>query len=699
MHPVSFAMAYLMAAGLSAQCGRPTPPPGGFPIDYTPTVSVSYSDGYQSFGSLLLPNVPAPACGWPLVVYVHPLGGSRLDEPGLRTLLAEQGYAVWSYDVRGQGQALVANSGHANEGSTLWGPAERHDLAEQIAFVAAEPVWQGVIDGGRLAVIGTSQGGAHAWLAAAWSGETIAWPGRTTMTFPQVACVVPRALVASSPDDWLRGGELFSSWWIEAVTGSYAALPLDPAFVQQARTAFVAQDPASLAAAWLAEGRDLRARLAASVVPTLYGHAYLDLVNSPLAGIEALASMAGSTRAMLGTIGHAVPVNDLEVEAAENLILRWFQRYLWGEPNEVDVEVRHVMSELPLDGIVRDDPSAAWNRGFHDDLTTPPTAARLFLHADGSLAAAVEPSPTSATLSQVVDPQASLFDPVSWFDVPAARDLATVLAACPLAEQVWATTVSSDQRLVRSATLHLELTPDASAWMVAALLTVQPPGGAEVMVAHRALASRTSVAGVAEAHDLRLPPVAVEVPAGASVRLRLRNLWLQEFPMAQRLDAAPIFGDFEVAIALGDAANGSWLDLPLVAVAPRLVVERQTLALDTLNPVTATLRGGVARAGDPYFVAVGLSGQVPSTPYLGEWIPLDVDWLVAASAASAASYYQGFLGFLDAGGEALCTLDYSAVAPLPQYLNGLHLTMAAFVWDYQWAPTGKPSNACELMLR
>jgi hypothetical protein len=121
--------------------------------------------------------------------------------------------------------------------------------------------------------------------------------------------------------------------------------------------------------------------------------------------------------------------------------------------------------------------------------------------------------------------------------------------------------------------------------------------------------------------------------------------------------------------------------------------------LATLPKVDATVRGGLDHAGDPYFVAIGLSGIVPSTSYLGVTVPVEGDWLVVASAASSLPYYTGFLGFLDASGEASCTVDYSAAAPLPQVLNGSRLTMIAFVWDSQWAPTGEASNACEIALR
>ena len=86
---------------------------------------------------LIRPAVPPPSCGWPLVVFVHPFGQTRADDIGMQMAIAGQGYAVWGYDVRGQGQAFGANPTHVAAGSTLWGAVERCDLAEQIQFVGS----------------------------------------------------------------------------------------------------------------------------------------------------------------------------------------------------------------------------------------------------------------------------------------------------------------------------------------------------------------------------------------------------------------------------------------------------------------------------------------------------------------------------------------------------------------------------------
>ncbi len=688
-----------LAATAVAQCARPTPPAGGHPVQTTLSVQVSYSDGYQTFATLTTPVGPPPSCGWPLVVYVHRLGHNRFEELPLQVFLAEHGFAVWSYDVRGQGEARTANAGHAQEGTTLWGPVERHDLAEQVAFVAAAPQWQGIVDASRLGVLGTSQGGAHAWIAAASSGALLATPGRSPLPFPDVRCVVARDLVACSADDWLRGGLLFSTWWIDAVSVGDPSVIFDAAFVQQARAGFVGQDPSALLAAWQAEGRRIGAALSSSTVPTFYSHAYHDLINSPLSAVERLESMPAPTRTMLSTLGHGVVRNELEAAANDNLTLRWLLRYLWDAHNEVDLEPPDLLALMPLDASTRDDLLSQWSRAHVAGLATPASVERFHLHEDGLLRSAPPAAAQApARISQVLDPAAASFTPAAYFDQPTVRALPNVLSACPLDERVWSLAVPVDVQLLRSPTLHLQLTPDAPEWMLAALLTVQPAGGDEVLLSSGAVASRSSSPGASESHDLRLPPVGVEVPAGATIRLRLRNLWLREFPMAPRLSVAPIFGDFDVDLAL-EPTSGCWLDLPLEPSAPHLVVARQRVDLALAQPVAATLRGGAPHAGDPYFVAVGLGGMVPATPYLGELFPLEDDWLMAASVASGASYYTGFLGFLDALGEANVGFDYSAAAPLPQFLNGAQITMAAFVWDYEWAPTGQPTNACEILLR
>ena len=693
--------AFAMAANAQG-CLRPEPPPGGFPVQLDLVVPVTYSDGYATFGSLLRPAAPPPACGWPLVVFIHPLGQMRAYDFARQQRIAAQGYAVWSFDVRGQGQAQLVNTQHPNAGSTLWGPVERCDLAEQLAFVAANGAWAGIVDGSRIAVAGSSQGAGLAWSAAALSGQQLVVPGRPAIQFPTIACAIPVGLVADPIQAWVRGGELFSSWFVEAISGSYTGTPFDPAFMAMARNAFLVQDPAGLAAALAAEGRGLAAQLATSTVPVLYQHAWLDVVDGPLSGLQCLEAHAGPHRALFGAVGHGVPANTGQVERLDVLTLRWLHRFLWNEANEVELESPFEVAQPPLDPVAYDDVSTRWNHAQEDSLTTPAASQRWFLHDDGELHAAAPLAMQSpGVIQQTIDPLASTFTPADYLNDPAVRAEAAVLAACPLQERVYTRTLAAAAELAASPTLHLQLAPDQASWMLAVQLTVLPPepGASEMLLGQQTLASHGSVQGVVETHVVRLPPIAVRLPAGAQLRLRLRNLSLRSWPSAG-LETAPRFHDFRVDVVHDALPGGCWLDLPLRDTRPRLVTATRWLELAAPAPIATTLRGGTERAGFPYFAAVGLSGQVPGASYLGDHVPIDGDWMVLWSAGSTqVPWFTGFLGFLDPNGETQLTFDLGSAAPLPQFLNGLQLTMISFVWDDQTAETGASSNAVDVQFR
>src|SRR5262249_26265039 len=97
---VSLAVA---SAATAQNCSRPFGYGSGAALSYEQQVQVVYSDGYVTNGTMVYPSVPPPTCGWPLVVYVHRLGQVRFEDPNFVSLIADHGYAVWAYDVRGQG--------------------------------------------------------------------------------------------------------------------------------------------------------------------------------------------------------------------------------------------------------------------------------------------------------------------------------------------------------------------------------------------------------------------------------------------------------------------------------------------------------------------------------------------------------------------------------------------------------------------
>jgi hypothetical protein len=530
-------------------------------------------------------------------------------------------------------------------------------------------------------------------------------PGRPALALPVIRCVVAHDMAADASDDWVRDGVLFSTFFANVIAGAYAytGVPFDDGFVQAGRTAFLAQDAAALTAGFAAEGRRNLAGLQTSTVPVLYTHSYHDFIGDPLPGLLALQTMTAPHRALIGTGGHGTPLNAAERSFRDNLTLRWLNRFLWGIDNLVEVEAPFILAELPLSTVERDDLTSAWNRAHVADPWQPPTTTRWFLNDDLTLTETEPlPSQVDGAIAQVIDPLAVDFDPAGWLDQPSVRDLANVLQVCPPGERVYAFTTTAESQLEHAARVHLRLVPDRAEWMLAALLTVQAPdpGALEVMLTSTAIASKASLADTAELREFVLPPVAARIPAGATVRLRLRSLWLTEYPMTHQLMTVPLFHDFEVGVVHGDATTGSWFELPLQPVRPKLVSTTTTLDLATLPAFDMQLRGGGARSSFPYLLAVGMAGQLPGIPYLGDLVPLAPDWLVGVSVASMqAPYFSGFLGVLDGDGNADATLDFSSIAPMPYFLSGWCLTTAGFVWDGPWAPTGAATNALDVLMR
>lgn len=686
-------------------CPRPPIPAGGLPLTLE-SHPVTYSDAYQTVGNLWRPDVPAPSCGWPLVVFVHRLGDSRFADLALQQFIAGQGYAVWAYDVRGQGQAQMLNVGHPNEGCTIWGETERFDLAEQILGATARVGWQGLVDATRVAIVGSSQGGVHAWNGVAWSGQPLAVTGRGAVMFPPIACAVAVDYVAEPVQDWLRGGQLWSTWFVNLISDDVVPpFVLSSSFKNAAASAFRAQDAAGLVAQWTAENRPIAARLPTSSVPVLYSHAYHDLIDSPLQTLQVLQGMTAPNRALLSTIGHNTPDNVHERVFRDALIVRWLDRWLWNHANEVELEVddRFVMSAVPLERTQREDPNFAWTRVHRGDPLVAAAMTRFWLDDQGGPVL----SPTSpATALTPVTIQQTITDPnftaSNYLALAANRDLAEVLADCPLSEQVFATTLASAQQLDAAVRVHLEVVPQSAEWMLAALLTVQEPGGDEVLLSSWGVASRASQVGVGESVEFLLPPVATVMAAGTTLRLRLRNLWLREFPLAQALEAAPLFVPFQVDVRRGDAATGSWIELPLVTPPPALVVESGVdVPVNTLPPVHLRIRGGAANAGRTYFISASLGGHLPRLPFLNGSLPLENDWLYGVIiGAITLPQFAGFLGDLHpVTGEGTAIMDLSAAAPLDPLFVGLRLSFAAWVFDDISGSSGVPTNPIDLFLR
>ena len=112
------------------------------------------NDGVHLDVTLFRPVDAPPPGGFPAIVFVHGLGGSKYQMEPRARYYAEKGYVTLAYSVRGQGNS---------EGlSTLFGWREQADLESLITWLAARPDVNDTLIG----VAGASQGGFHSWLAA-----------------------------------------------------------------------------------------------------------------------------------------------------------------------------------------------------------------------------------------------------------------------------------------------------------------------------------------------------------------------------------------------------------------------------------------------------------------------------------------------------------------------------------------------------
>ena len=112
-------------------------------------------DGIAIAYTLYTPDGAAPAAGWPGVVVLHGLGGTRGSVGEISTNFVNAGYAVLAYDARGHGES--------GGDVTLAGPREVADLrAVRTAFAGRADV-----SDTKIGAWGISYGGGQIWNALA----------------------------------------------------------------------------------------------------------------------------------------------------------------------------------------------------------------------------------------------------------------------------------------------------------------------------------------------------------------------------------------------------------------------------------------------------------------------------------------------------------------------------------------------------
>lgn len=295
----------LGAAILAAPVATPSPTNGGTVEDLTVTVD----DGTRFAVTLQLPMGNAPPGGWPGIVMVHGIGGTRAKENELAAeWYVPHGYAVLSYDARGHGA-----SGGLFDAD---GPRMIADFRFFVEWLGARPD----VNRSKLGAWSISLGGGAVW--------------RSLVDGLDLAAAVPvitwtdlyRAFV---PQGLSKSGVVYS--FLNAVRPDR----LDPSVVAIRDDALNSRNLPRLRE--FGRVRSSSHALRTVKTPVLVVHGRRDFPFSLDEGITAFRGVAGPKRLYIGPSGHApskFPGPDLSPLMEETRI--WFDRFLKGRANGID---------------------------------------------------------------------------------------------------------------------------------------------------------------------------------------------------------------------------------------------------------------------------------------------------------------------------------------------------------------------------
>jgi len=316
---------------------------------------ITMNDGVRLDTSIFTPLSEQPAGGWPAILLIHGHGDISCKASMMDRALhyAKRGYLVVAYSVRGQG---------SSEGLTFHlGAREIFDLQDVIDWILAElPVHPE-----KLAVCGSSQGGWHAYMAAAHH--------------PQVATVVPENIIANQAELAVSAGCL-TRWF----------------FLRTMRRRIMSAGLQDLARQWAISGewerlqewlRPTSPRLFVKRMrcPIFILHGWHDM-GMPANGVIALyEALSGPKKLYLGGGGHEGQDSAAAATERTQLIDRWLDYWLKGEANGI-------MDEPPITYVQR----PGWDSvPLHAFPTNNADTQVLYLHVDGTLAVNSPTGPTT----------------------------------------------------------------------------------------------------------------------------------------------------------------------------------------------------------------------------------------------------------------------------------------------------------------
>ncbi|PLX32269.1 MAG: hypothetical protein C0600_03300 [Ignavibacteria bacterium] len=255
----------------------------------------------------IYPSTPAPPGGYPAVLLVHGFGGSKNNNASLARGFNDAGYVATAYSVRGQG---------ASGGMFDFFTSENllSDLQTMINFTKALPD----VRADRVGVMGGSQGGIHAWNAAAYD-----------MGVQAVVSVVANGRFR---ENWLEDNAL--NWTFAAATLS-SSVNFDPAVLDSITRARESGDFTYMRS--YLENASTKSRESGVTTPVAIFVSYYDGFFDPSAALRQFANVAGPKRIVLYPAGHSMPSDPAQATFVNDVVARWMDYWLKGDESLASV--------------------------------------------------------------------------------------------------------------------------------------------------------------------------------------------------------------------------------------------------------------------------------------------------------------------------------------------------------------------------
>ena len=269
---------------------------------------VAMDDGVRLNTTVFEPIDQPPESGWPAIVFIHGLGGSK--NVGSADAFSKGGYVTMAYTVRGQGQRT---GGAPSEGmSTLLGPRESQDLKAMIAWLKENHA----VDPGRIGIAGGSQGAIHTWMAVA---QRLG-----------IAAAVPQSFTADLADAVIMNGSIHSNL-ARALGKDF----VDSTLAAEGRSLILTYGSDGLREKF-ARPRDLRSGLADVTTPVMIQFAWEDGWGTANGVIADFALLKGPKKLYLGTGGLGSARVRSEASFRSRWTQHWLDRWLKGDENGIE---------------------------------------------------------------------------------------------------------------------------------------------------------------------------------------------------------------------------------------------------------------------------------------------------------------------------------------------------------------------------